>query len=1023
MFKVILLFFLLTNLLQATPIYTQQELEYIKTHQDGFTIGITKDYYPFSYYENDAFHGYSIDLLKLIEQKSGLIFHYKLNSWSKNLKQFKNKKIDLINTISYSDKRKEFVNFSQAYFYISNVMFTQKNNFNDYKNIESLRGKKVGITKDIYYFDAVKNLKLFDLVVFENSREKMKALAFGKIDLILNNLISGQKYIKAAGYSNIKVLDEIDSNIVAKEDLRIGVQKENQLLLSIIDKTLSNITRKEKNELDNRWFGVTNTESSLKITLTEEENSYLKKKQKIIMCVDPDWLPLEKIEDGKHIGLISDYIKLFEKKLDTPIILNPTKTWEESLNAIKTNKCDILSAAENTPNRSQYLNFTTPYIETPLVIATKIGIPFINDLQQVLNKKFSVVKGYSLIEKLNKKYKNIQLIEVDSIEEGLKKVQNEEVFGYIDNSAVINNAIVKRYIGSLVISGQVESKYTLSVATRKDEKLLNTIFEKAVNSIKYETKQELNQKWIKVNYSIQTDYKLIYKIIFVSIILLLLSFYWNRKLNKLKIKAEEATKAKSSFIANMSHEIRTPMNAIVGMTHLIQESNLNERQAKYINNIKQASDNLLYIINDILDFSKIEAGKLRIEKHSFDMREIILNIKNIADVKIADKKIAFIVHSYLEKNHFVGDNFRLTQVLINLVGNAIKFTPQGTVELFIKPLNKNEVKFIIKDTGIGISKTKQEKLFLPFRQADESTTREYGGTGLGLTISKNLVELMGGELEINSEENMGSEFIFTITLPPAEDINNISFKYKDDIDLKEEIKTLANTNILLVEDNEINREIIHALLENSGIAIDNVYDGQMAIDIFYKNPNKYDLILMDIQMPVKSGIEATKIIRKTNTKIPIIALSANAMKEDMIKTTQSGMNEHLNKPIDVNKLYITLLTYIKPKNSIVKKDLNSIPSFKHIDIGIGLKYMNNNKKLYVSVLKKFCEKYHDISIDSIETDKLLFTVNSIKSLSATIGATELYKISEMLEQETNEEITMLFFSTLKTITTELKDKL
>ena len=995
--------------------FTDDEIKYIKENKN-IKLALTGDYYPFSYKERGKLDGYSLEYLNIIKERSGLDIVFEMDTWSNNLKKFKEKKVTLINGISYSNERSSYVDFSDSYFFISNVIFTQEGHFNNYKDLNSLKGKKVGITKDIYYFKNIEDLKLFDLVVFNSSRDKMKALAHGKIDAIFNNLISGQKYIESAGYRNIKVLDEIDPSIVRKEDLRIGIQKDQALLSSIINKTINSITFLEKKRLDKKWFSVYNIKKKGKdFLLTDTEKQYLKTKKVITMCIDPNWLPFEKIIKGKHIGLSSDYVKIFVDKLNTPIKLIPTKTWTESLDNAKLGKCDMLPLISQDLTRDKFLNFTSSYITAPIVIATKNGVPFINNLDNLKDKVIGISQGYSILGKLKNKYKNISFVEVDSINDGLKKVHNGTIFGYIDNSVVINYAIEKLYIGYISISGKLDFEHELKIATRKDEKILNDIFEKIVLSLDASTKNNIYNKWVQIQYAVKTDFTLIYQIIFISLVLLFASFYWNRKLNFLKIKAEEATQEKSNFIANMSHEIRTPMNAIVGMTHLFKDTTLNQKQKKYIQNIQEASSNLLYIIDDILDFSKIEAGKLAIIRTPLQMSHILTNLKDIMDIKIKNKNLEFFINNELSDDTYLGDSVRINQILMNLVGNAIKFTSVGSVVLTITNLNDNTIMFNIKDTGIGISKEEQNKLFSPFSQADESTTRKYGGTGLGLTISKNLVELMHGNLWIESSEGKGSEFSFTLQIQKIEkELQNNKDDLTDSINLKDEIRNLKGKHILLAEDNEINREIVHSLLESSEINIDDAYDGDMAYNIYLKNQTKYDLILMDIQMPIKSGLEVTKLIRQINTDIPIIALSANAMKNDEEKTKLCGMNEHLTKPIEVDKLYSTLLKYIKVT-------IEEIPTLHTIDTRIGLKYMGNNKKLYLKILHTFYNQYSNIDYENKNQDELTHLIHSIESISQNIGAVELNKSAKKLNKSFSKTHLILFYSKLKEVIMELEE--
>lgn len=491
----------------------------------------------------------------------------------------------------------------------------------------------------------------------------------------------------------------------------------------------------------------------------------------------------------------------------------------------------------------------------------------------------------------------------------------------------------------------------------------------------------------------------------------LVTIYDISEIKKAEQAAEQLAKSKSEFLANMSHEIRTPINGVLGLAFVLSKKNLPSDEKMLVNKILTSGELLLGIINDILDISKIESDKLELENAEFDLTIVLDNLATLMTFSASEKRINLFIKQashFLASVMLIGDSLRLQQVLVNLISNAIKFTEKGDVCVEIECLSKtNErisLKFLVQDTGIGISPEAQKIIFSPFSQADTSITRNYGGTGLGLTISRKLVELMGGEISLESEIGKGSIFSFTLHFDIVnKSTEEIVLPIKKTVD--ESSVRLLGFRLLIVDDNDINLEVAKRIFSGEGAIVITAQNGLQAVNWLKEHETGVDIILMDIQMPVMNGCEATYEIRKIPAlaHIPIVALSAGVLKTQMDKVQCAGIQNFIMKPFNVD-MAVNLIRKILGNHFIESATPNMTKSdavlsgFEGVDVEGALENWREIR-VYQTYLIQFLNDFEpDLNkIEMLDFDDLAEFAHKIKGAARALGLFDVGDAAEELE--------------------------
>lgn len=582
---------------------TDEERRFI-AQNPSVTIGMLPDFKPFSFNDGGQEKGVVYDILALISQKTGLTFDYKMDYWPNIFPQFREGQLDAIANISYKEERVPFTLYTTPYYEIPTAIFI-RNNFGEYEGLQSLRGKRVAMTPDIFYAKELKAYGGLNLVGFHTYDEMIKALAYGKVDAVIQSLVIIDQIIQKNAYTNIVMAEEFLLPTVGREDLRFGINPEKPTLQHIIQKGLDGISDLELTAIVNKWLGakyVKLMETHQKTPLySQDEISFLKKSGPIKICVDADWPPFQSIDaQGNAMGIVPDLLHLIEERSPIVVAVVKTENRTQSMTFIQDGTCDLCALAHSVSEGNPFLDFIPADLASPLVIVTRTEELFVENLETVLDKPLVMTKRFGLHEMFKVRHPDMDLIEADTVSEGLELVRRKKAYGLIDSLVRMAYTLQTEGIVDLKIAGKLDDTLDIGIAIKKGDVKLHTIMSKALDTVNQMEKQKIYNKWFAVKYEQGVDYALIWKISAGASFLIIVMLYWNRKLFKAREQTQAALKELKEAQERLEHLAITDR-----LTGLYNRFKLDEASQDELNKSDRLGHPLAVILLDIDHFKEV----------------------------------------------------------------------------------------------------------------------------------------------------------------------------------------------------------------------------------------------------------------------------------------------------------------------------------------------------------------------------------------------------------------------------------
>lgn len=896
---------------------------------------------------NGNYSGYGVEFLNEIAGYTGWEYEYIYGNLENQLENLRTGEIDFIMQLQKTPEREAEFLFSKYVVGIeSSVLYVQKDEerfyYNDYENYDGMRIACVEGSYQKLQLEQFADEKEFsyEAYVCHTPDECFRALDFGEVDAVAigsNALNEGYKIISRFS-SDVFYAVTNPSNVALMEDMNDAMEQ------------IYSIKPNYREQLAEKYYGATEENE---VVFTRKEAEYIAEDKTLTVAFIPNRKPYSYLnENGEITGIIVDIVKQVEARSGLHFQYVMMEVGKSPVDYLKEHP-DHLVAGVAAENR-QFLNSTYQLSEViysdNVAIASRPGTEYRINVEPK-TYKLAVPRSFMALQfYIEENYPEFEIVLADSTEDCFLQVLNGEVDFMAQNVNVLSPYLQKPIYEKFTVFSNffMEEKMAIVAMSSQEHNIWISIIDKCIATI---TEREQAQyvmehiirntyqlTWTDILYKSRTEVAIIGFLIVIVFVMMVMSIVIrnrhyalirskNIELGDALAQANNANEAKSMFLTRMSHEIRTPLNAIVGM-NAICKNHLDDPESvkEYLDKMENASKILGGIINDILDMSAIESNKIKIESAKLSIKDVLRAVEDIYTEQCKEKGIKLqVVMDEVRDTEVMGDVLRLKQVFLNLISNAYKFTPAGgTITIEAKEISVREDKvfynFKISDSGEGMTAEMKGRLFQPFEQESASTAKSHGGSGLGLSIVKNLVELMAGTISCESEKGVGTTFLVSLPFVIPEDQKVVEMEEPHEAEEAEpKSYDFKNRKVLLVDDTEFNAEILIELLEMVNMQADWALNGKIAVEMFEQaETGTYEAIFMDIQMPEMNGYEAARAIRASEHSdakmIPIYAMTANAFTEDITEAFHAGMNGHLEKPIDITQVYEILQKIVMGEN-------------------------------------------------------------------------------------------------------------